>query len=121
MVDQLCKRLCESDFKINIKKCVFNADKIEYFGFVVDKNGIHQTMDKTKAIVEAPQPQNSKQLQSFLGVVTYYDKFIKNRATILQLLYNLLKKGDMAMDARVHTSIRKYQERTSITKSLDTL
>lgn len=89
----MCKKLWESGFKINLKKCVFNAEKIEYFGFVVDKNGVHQTLEKTKAIVEAPQPQNVKQLQSFIGSVTYHDKFIKNRAILLQPLYELLKKG----------------------------
>ena len=51
-------------------------------------NQLHQT----KAILEAPQPQNISQLHSFLEMVNYYSKFLKQLLTKLALLYKLIKK-----------------------------
>ena len=43
-----------------------------------------------KAIVDAPRPQNQQQLQSFLGFVNYYGKFISLLSTITRPLNQLL-------------------------------
>ena len=43
-----------------------------------------------KAIVDAPRPQNQQQLQSFLGLVNYYGKFISSLSTITHPLNQFL-------------------------------
>lgn len=45
-----------------------------------------------KAVVEAPSPQNVSQLRSFLGLLTYYAKFVPNLANMLKPLHELLNK-----------------------------
>lgn len=44
-------------------------------------------------MVEAPLPMNINRLQSFLGLVNYYKKFVPSSSTILSPLYDLLTKG----------------------------
>ena len=45
-----------------------------------------------RAIVELPEPTDLKQLQSFLGGINYYSKFMPNMADIAKPLYRLLEK-----------------------------
>ena len=54
-------------------------------GYKISREGLHATQDKIKAIVDAPEPINIKQLRSFLGVVHYYGKYIPNLASLLAL------------------------------------
>ena len=48
---------------------------------------------KIDAVMNAPKIENVEQLQSFLGLVQYYSKFLPNLSTILKPLHELLVKG----------------------------
>ena len=87
------QRIKENSMKMYQNKCTFEMSSIEYLGFIIDGKGIHKAEEKVKAIREAKVPEKVKELQSFLGLVTFYGKFIKDLATIAHPLYNLLKKG----------------------------
>ena len=77
----------------NKSKCLFFANKIEYIGFLIDKNGIRVNPRKIGPIINMAQVTNVKQLQSFLGAVNYYSKFIPNMADIGKHLYKLIEKN----------------------------
>ena len=59
---------------------------VEYLGYIIDSEGLHATPKKVEAVLQAPRPI------SFLGLVTYYCKFIKNLSTIAAPLNRLLCK-----------------------------
>jgi len=61
-------------------------------GFKIDCEGIHKTDEKVRAVNCAKVPESVKELQSFLGLVTFYGKFVKNLATIASPLYSLTAK-----------------------------
>ena len=86
------QRLCESRLKANPGKCEFFKDRVTYCGHVIDKDGLHKSQDKVDAILNVPKIENISQLRSFLGLVTYYSKFIPDMSTVLQLLHQLLEK-----------------------------
>ena len=58
-----------------------------------------QTMETAEKEIEegtiqkAPSPQNTTQLRSFLGMITYYSKFLPNLSTQLAPIYSLLQKN----------------------------
>lgn len=54
---------------------------------------ISPNADKTKAILEAPVPENVNQMRAYLGLVNYYNKFLPNLSGELKSLYDLLRKG----------------------------
>ena len=56
----------------------------------IDKEGLHPTEAKTKAILQAPAPKNLTELQAFLGLLNYYGKFLPNLSTVLAPLHKLL-------------------------------
>ncbi|XP_045452509.1 uncharacterized protein K02A2.6-like [Melitaea cinxia] len=78
---------------INKEKTVLMSSQLEYCGHVIDKEGVHKTPEHVRAILEAPQPNNVKELRSFLGTINFYHKFLKNAADNLKPLYQLLKNS----------------------------
>lgn len=92
-LDMTLQRLREYGLKVRKEKCAFFQASLEYLGHVIDEAGLHKNPSKTKAIVEAPAPQNVNQLRSYLGLLNYYGRFIPNLSTLLKPLHGLLVQG----------------------------
>ena len=56
------------------------------------EDGIHALADKVRAIMEAPAPHNVRELKSYLGLLSYYGKFLPDLSSVLVPLYHLLRK-----------------------------
>lgn len=54
--------------------CHFCVSEVHYVGHVLSSDGIKPDLQKVEAINTIPIPANCKELQSFLGVVTYLSK-----------------------------------------------
>lgn len=63
--------------------------QLEYLGHRIDANGIYPSKAKIEAIHKAPAPKN-KELQAFLGMVNFYNRFLKGRSEVAEVLYRLL-------------------------------
>ncbi|XP_043197488.1 uncharacterized protein K02A2.6-like [Amphibalanus amphitrite] len=94
-LEEVLRRLHDAGLRLNPKKCSWFQSEVQYLGFKVDSQGIHATEEKLKAIKEAPAPTNVHQLKSYLGLIMYYNKFMKNLSTVAEPLYRLLKKGQV--------------------------
>lgn len=89
-VDAILKRLSDHGVKVNTSKSEFFKKNLNFLGYRIDENGIHQTAELTYAITEAPRPANVSQLRSCLGLINFYQKFLPNLSTLLHPLYKLL-------------------------------
>lgn len=87
------QRLDDAGLTVQMSKCEFFKDEISYLGHVIDRYGIRKSLDKVKAILQAPKPTNVSQLQSFLGLTNYYRNFVPDASSVLSPLYNLLNKN----------------------------
>ena len=85
-------RFREAGLTLKLEKCKIGQSRISFIGYEMDKKGIHISEDKIKAIAQIPPPQNVKELQIFLGMINYYSRFIKNFASVVSPLYDLLRK-----------------------------
>ena len=88
---EVLKRLEDCGFRLKKTKCNFMAKSVEYLGHQVDRHGIRALPDKVEAITKAPPPKNVQELRSFLGLLNYYGKFVRNLSSILHPLNQLLK------------------------------
>ena len=85
-------RLRNAKLTLKPSKCTFGREKIKFLGHVVSAQGI-QTMDeKCKAVQEFPQPRKLRDVRAFLGLCSYYCKFIKDFAKIAAPLTDLTKR-----------------------------
>ncbi|XP_061715536.1 uncharacterized protein K02A2.6-like [Cydia pomonella] len=83
------ERLQKAGLKVNLQKCSFLQNQIEYLGHSIDKNGIRPTKQKLDAISKAATPTNAKELRSFLGLVNFYERFIPHLHGICADLHEL--------------------------------
>ena len=69
-----------------IKKCSFMQSSVELIGHIVNKYGFHVGEEKISKIKEASPPTTRKELRSFLGLASYYRRFIPSFENILKPL-----------------------------------
>ncbi len=73
--------------RLRIKKCPsFTQSSVELLGHIVDKNGVHVDEQKVEKVRDAIPPTTSKKFRSFLGLASYYLRFIPGFAKIAKPL-----------------------------------
>ncbi|GFW92918.1 retrovirus-related Pol polyprotein from transposon 17.6 [Trichonephila clavipes] len=98
--------------ELNLKKCNFLQRTIEFLGYIIENGTIKPSPSKTQAVQNFPQPQTPKQLQSFIGLTSYFRKFIPNYARIARPLSDLLR--DNVKFKFGPTEIASFQELKNI-------
>ena len=62
------KCLAENNITLNIKKCEFDKQSIEYYGYVFSKDGMKPASNEIDALENAVHPIDIKSVRSFLGL-----------------------------------------------------
>ena len=73
---EVLTRLEKTRLRLNRNKCQFLAPEVTYLGYRIDKEGLHPTDDKLRAVQAAPMPTNITELKSYLGLLMYYGRFL---------------------------------------------
>lgn len=68
-------------------------DRVNYCGYVINKDGVHKEESKMESIKSMPRPKNVSEVRAFTGMINYYGCFIPNLSTILHPLNELLRKN----------------------------
>ena len=77
---------------LNAKKLKFKSTYCPFFGHNLTPEGLKIDLRKVGAILSMEAPTNIKDLQSFLGLVKYLNRFSANLVQIVELLQRLCKK-----------------------------
>ena len=91
-LEQVLKRLRTANLKLKPRKCEFGRKECKFLGFIVNEHGIKVDELKVAPVKSWPRPTNVKEVQQFVGLATYYRKFIKNFAAICRPLHLLTRK-----------------------------
>lgn len=87
------KKLRDAKLRIQLDKSEFLRQNVEFLGHIITPDGIKPNPRKIKAIQEFPIPKTSRDIKSFLGMLGFYRKFIKDFAKITKPLTSCLKKN----------------------------
>lgn len=91
ILQQVLNVIVSNCLELRLEKCAFLLSKIVYLGYCTDSLGVGPSKDNIQAVCEYPKPRNYRELQSFLGLVSYVRKFIRNFALRAKPLNDLLK------------------------------
>lgn len=81
-------------FSLNLKlsKCKFFFEEIDYLGYRIRDSDFKSNPVNIEAVESFPVPKCSRDVHSFLGLASYFRKFIRHFATIAKPLYDLIRK-----------------------------
>jgi hypothetical protein len=91
-VKKVLDRLQSARLFANPNKCVFDAQEIDYLGYVIGAEGIRMSPKKLDTIRDWPEPRSVKDVQSFLGFANFYRRFVHRYSQIAVPLTSLCKK-----------------------------
>ena len=89
---QIFDRLRRVGLKLQPKKCTFGSQEVLYLGHLVSAKGIYPNPAKTTAVKEFPVPTNVKAVRRFLGLASYYRRFVPNFAKVASPLHALTRQ-----------------------------
>ena len=92
-LEKVFDRLQRAGLKLKAKKCNLFATKVSYLGHIISCEGIATDPEKIKAVAEWPIPTNVTEVRSFLGMCSYYRRFIRDFASEAKPLHCLTEKG----------------------------
>ena len=73
-------RLKKYQFLLNLHKCVFEVEELEFLGYKINADGISPTNAKIEAIIHYPKPSTIVDLRRFLGMVNFYHRNLPKTA-----------------------------------------
>lgn len=93
VLGKVLDRLIQAGLTVSQEKCHFCRPSLKYLGYVVDSRGLHVDVSKVEAMLNVPTPRNVKEVRRFVGMASWYRRFIPNFATILKPLTELTRKN----------------------------
>jgi len=96
-VDTVLHRLREAGVTLNLEKCTWFSDEVEYLGHIVRPGQLHVRNKKVDALKHAKLPTKQTQLKSFLGLCNVYRRLVKDFAKRAKPL-NALTRAEIPPD-----------------------
>ncbi|KAJ3641514.1 hypothetical protein Zmor_028019 [Zophobas morio] len=91
-LEEVLERMEKARLKLNPKKCSLFQKRVEFLGHIVSEKGIETNPTKALAIRDWPIPRDKHELRSFLGLCTYYRRFVEGYADIAAPLHQLMEQ-----------------------------
>jgi hypothetical protein len=93
-LELVLQRISMAGLKLKPKKCQLCQKRVKFLGHIVSSDGIEVNPAKVEAVQNMPEPQNTTDVRAFLGLASYYRKFIKDFSVIAKPLTRLTKKEE---------------------------
>ena len=74
--------LYNAGLKLKPQKCAFAQKNLKFLGYVVGEHGISTDPAKIEVVKTFPVPKNLRQLRGFLGLASYYRRFVNEFTTV---------------------------------------
>ncbi|XP_022815233.1 uncharacterized protein K02A2.6-like [Spodoptera litura] len=91
-LSKVLRVLKENNVLLNESKCVYKVQKISFLGHELTPDGVKPLKKYVTSILEFRKPKTVEELQSFLGLVNYINKWLPNLSTTAEPLKKLLRK-----------------------------
>ena len=92
-LEAVLTRLSRAGLKLKPEKCKFFQKSVSFLGHIISDQGIGTDPEKIRAVVEWPVPTNVRQVRSFIGLASYYRRFVRDFVKTAAPLHALMKKN----------------------------
>ena len=92
-VEKVLERLEQNGLTVNEDKCQFCMPSIEFMGHLLSEHGIGPTESKVQDILNARRPESAAEVTSFLGLVNFSARYIKDLSTVAEPLRKFTRQG----------------------------
>ena len=76
------------------EKCTFECTMVKYLGLVLSEGRVEMDPVKIARVRDWPTPKNVTEVQSFVGFVNFYQRFIPEFSHVASPLHCLTKKAE---------------------------
>jgi hypothetical protein len=92
---QVLQLLVNAGLTLKLDKCTFFGHSVNYLGFEISRDGIRLGSNKIDAVKNFLTPTNQRQVRQFLGLASFFRRFVQGFSIIAKPLTQLLK-GDQS-------------------------
>jgi hypothetical protein len=89
---QVFSRLDQAKLKLKPSKCCLFRRQVAYLGHIVSESGVATDPNKVQKVQDWPTPTSIQDVRRFVGLASYYRRFVKDFASIAEPLHALTKK-----------------------------
>lgn len=86
-------RLHAAGLTVNREKCQFCRPELQYLGYIVDRQGLRVDPSKVDALLKVRSPTSVSQVRSFIGMASWYRRFVPSFSSLISPLTALTKKN----------------------------
>ena len=92
-LEAVLDKITQANLTVNPEKCEFCRAEEKYLGYVVNREGLSVNPEKTEPILSYPAPKNIRQLRRFIGLASWYRRFIPEFAVVAEPLIRLFRSN----------------------------
>uniref|UniRef100_A0A0K8U9C0 RNA-directed DNA polymerase n=1 Tax=Bactrocera latifrons TaxID=174628 RepID=A0A0K8U9C0_BACLA len=92
ILEKVLNKITQNKLELRLDKCEFLQTSVNYLGYIVDGEGIRADDKGLEAIKNFPVPKNVHTVQSFIGLCSYFRRFVKDFSVLAEPLFDLTKK-----------------------------
>lgn len=109
-INRMLQMIRKAGFKLSGKKCQFATRSVKFLGHIIDQSGVRPLPEKLEIIRNWKAPENEKELRQFLGVCTFWRRFVKDFAKVAVPLHNLLNKPEFVWSSECQLAFEALKE-----------
>lgn len=93
LLKEVAKRLAKAGLTISVQKSRFCRRQVKYLGYLLTENGLAIDSSKLEPILNYPRPKSIRDVRRLMGLIGFYQKFVRNYSHITTPITDLLKKS----------------------------
>lgn len=111
-LELIIERLKKAGLKLKAKKCFFFRHEISYLGYLISECGLKPDPSKCDTVRNVSRPRCVKEVRQFLGLTSYYRRFVKGYSEIARPIYDLTKaNAKWNWDGNCETAFQTLKEK----------